>query len=107
MLFTTIVALPPFTLSLLLKDIQQIMKYFSSIFGYFLMIVFPSLIILYARKKVEKNNVEPGKINKSIFEKNYYVTILNIISLSLFGLIIYGFFTNISKKCVSEGLVDQ
>ena len=87
--------------SFILKDIQKIMKYFSSVFGFFLMILFPCVLIAYTRNKVAKHEVTPGKINRSIFDKNSNVYGVCLVGALIFGLIIYGFFHNLNKTCVA------
>ena len=66
------------------------------------MILFPCVLILYSRKKLKSKNIEAGKINKSIFDKNSFVYGICSFSVLIIGLIIYGFFHANTKKCVAE-----
>lgn len=85
-----------------MKDVQQLMKYFSSIFGFFLMILFPCVLMVYSRAKVTKHEVIPGTINRSIFDKNSYIYAVCSVGALISGLIIYGFFHNNTKDCVAK-----
>jgi magnesium-transporting ATPase (P-type) len=98
------VALPPIIVSLTLTDIQQIMKYFSSVFGFFLMIFFPCVLIIFARKRLNEIRKEPGNINKSYFQNNSFVYVIGSVGSVIAGLIIYGFFHKDSKTCVAQDI---
>ena len=98
------VALPPIIVSLTLTDIQQIMKYFSSIFGFFLMIFFPCVLIIFSRKRMNEVNLDPGNINRSIFKNNSFVYVIFSAAAVIAGLIIYGFFHKDTKTCVAQDI---
>ena len=85
-----------------MNDIQKLMKYFSTIFGFFLMILFPCVLIVTTRNKVKFHKVTPGKINRSVFEKNSFVYLVCFIGGIISALITYGFFFNDNKNCVAE-----
>ena len=53
-------------------DIQQLMKYFSSIFGFIIMIIIPTSIIHASRNKLDKLNLRPGKLNKAFLNKKWH-----------------------------------
>ncbi len=66
------------------------------------MLVIPNLLVVAFREKYKKFNLTSGNINKS-FIKNYWVLrFLDILAVSIFAMIIYGFFNNNTKTCVAE-----
>lgn len=76
------------------------MKYFSSTFGFLLMIVIPISLIYKYRMRFNSLDLKQGKLNKSFINKNYQLIILSIIGFALFSIIIVGFFNNNIKDCV-------
>lgn len=97
-----IVCLPAICIAFLFQNIQDIMKYFSSILGFMLMLVIPNVLVSAFRAKYNRFSLTGGNINKS-FIKNYWVMrILDFLAVSILVLIIYGFFHKNTKKCVAE-----
>jgi Na+/proline symporter len=100
-LINIFIAGPSIAIALTLNNIQDIMKYFSSIFGFFLMLVLPVMLIYNYRHRMNLTNLPWGKLNRS-FIKNTFIPVLAVISVSVLGLIIYGFLNKNSRKCVAE-----
>ncbi len=97
-----IVCLPALCIAFLLNNIQDIMKYFSSIFGFFLMLVIPNLLVVAYREKYKIFSLTGGKINQSFVQNRWVLRFLDLLAVSIFGMIIYGFFNNVTKTCVAE-----
>jgi hypothetical protein len=93
--------IPPIIIAITFTDIQQIMKYFSSILGFFLMIFFPCILIIYSRKNLYSKNSEPGELNKAYFTKNSFVYTIGSFGAVIAGLIVYGFLYKDTKTCVA------
>jgi hypothetical protein len=85
-----------------MSNIQQIMKYFSSILGLLLMLVVPCVLVFTYRKKYKKSQLENGKLNLSFLQGNKWLVFLGILTLCLFGLIVYGFVHNDDITCVAQ-----
>ena len=94
--------LPAICIAFLFQNIQDIMKYFSSIFGFLLMLVIPNLLVSAFRAKYKRYSLTGGKLNRS-FIKNYWVLrLLDVLAVSILVMIIYGFFHKNTKRCVAE-----
>lgn len=78
------------------------MKYFSSTFGFLLMMVIPIGLIYKFRNKINSMDLKQGSLNKSFINKNYQLVILAVIGLAIFSVIIVGFFNKNSKNCVFD-----
>ena len=76
------------------------MTYFSSTFGFLLMIVIPIALIHYFRKKINQSDLIQGNLNKSFVQKGYQLVILSIVGIGILVVIIYGFFHINHKKCI-------
>lgn len=76
------------------------MKYFSSIFGFCLMLIIPTLLIYFIRQKLSLSNITAGQLNKSIMSNKIGIFSVFIFSPVVLGMIIYGFFTKTKTGCV-------
>lgn len=85
-----------------MKDIQSLMKYFSSTFGFLLMIVIPIGLIYKYRNKINKSELKQGKLNRAFINKNYQLILLGLVGLGILTIIIIGFFHKNNKKCVYD-----
>jgi len=102
-LFNTIVALPPIAIGLTLQNIQSLMKYFSSILGFLLMLIVPVLVVNGYRNIFYKRKYRFSKLNRSFFKTKYGNIFIICMSFIIFGLIIFGFVKNTNNKtCVNE-----
>ena len=102
LIFNILLVLPSVVAAICLPDIQQLMKYFSSIFGFIIMIIIPTSIIHASRNKLDKLNLRPGKLNKAFLNKKWQLIALSCFGVLLFSMIIYGFFNSENKTCVAE-----
>ena len=101
--FNTVVALPPITIGLLLQNIQSLMKYFSSILGFLLMLIVPVLVVNKYRNLFYKRKYEFSDLNRSFLKNKYGNMFVIFMSVVIFSLIIYGFVkTTENKTCVNE-----
>ena len=101
--FNTIVALPPITIGLLLQNIQSLMKYFSSILGFLLMLIVPLIVVNRYRNIFYEKKYEFTDLNRSFLKNNYGNRFIILMSVVIFSLIIYGFVkTSGNKTCVNE-----
>ena len=96
------IAVPSILLAVYLRDIQSLMKYFSSTFGFLLIIVIPIALIYYYRIKINSTQIIQGNLNRSFVDKNYQLLILSILGVGIFLIIIYGFFNVNNKHCIFE-----
>lgn len=78
------------------------MKYFSSTFGFLLMIVIPIGLIYKFRLRIASSQLRQGKLNKSFVNKNWQLILLLFIGLAIFSTIIVGFFNKNNKDCVYD-----
>ena len=102
-LFNTVVALPPIAIGLALQNIQSLMKYFSSILGFLLMLIVPVLVVNGYRSIFYKRKYKFSKLNRSFFKTKYGNIFIICMSFIIFGLIIFGFVKNTNNKtCVNE-----
>lgn len=102
--FNTIVCAPPIILGLLLTNVQDLMKYFSSILGFLLMLPVPILVVSGYRFFYEKRQYIQGRLNISFLTGRSSIYIIAVIGTVIFSLIIYGFvLSKKSKKCIFEG----
>ena len=102
-LFNTLVALPPIAIGLMLQNIQSLMKYFSSILGFLLMLIVPVLVVNGYRNIFYKRKYKFSKLNRSFFKTKYGNIFIICMSVIIFGLIIFGFVKNTNNKtCVNE-----
>ena len=102
-LFNTVVALPPIAIGLMLQNIQSLMKYFSSILGFLLMLIVPVLVVNGYRSIFYKRKYKFSKLNRSFFKTKYGNIFIICMSFIIFGLIIFGFVKNTNNKtCVNE-----
>jgi len=102
-LFNTVVALPPIAIGLMLQNIQSLMKYFSSILGFLLMLIVPVLVVNGYRSIFYKRKYKFSKLNRSFFKGKYGNSFIICMSFIVFGLIIFGFVKNTNNKtCVNE-----
>lgn len=99
-----IICIPPISIAMALSNIQQLMKYFSSVLGFMLMMVIPNLLVYSYRKKFKERGLLYGRINKSFVQGNLSLVLLGVISLGTLVMIIYGFFFNNTKTCVNQML---
>ena len=101
--FNTVVALPPIAIGLSLQNIQSLMKYFSSILGFLLMLVVPVLVVERYRSLFNKRKYQFTDLNRSFFKNKYGNIFIIFMSVVIFGLIIFGFIKNTNNKtCVNE-----
>ena len=101
--FNSIVAIPPLTIGLLLQNIQSLMKYFSSILGFLLMLIVPVLIVNRYRQMFVKRKYKFSELNRSFLKGKYGNIFIICMSIIIFSLIIFGFIKNTNnKKCVNE-----
>jgi len=101
-LFNIALVLPSLMAAMTLPDIQQLMKYFSSVFGFIIMIVVPTMLIFGFRNKFIKSNLDKGNLNKAFLGKNWHLVCIGIFGGFLFSFIIYGFFNSQNKTCVAQ-----
>ena len=102
-LFNTIVAIPPITIGLLLQNIQSLMKYFSSILGFLLMLIVPILVVSGYRNSFYKRKYKFSNLNRSFLKNKYGSAFIICMSVIIFSLIIFGFVKNTTNKtCVYE-----
>jgi hypothetical protein len=102
-LFNTVVALPPIAIGLMLQNIQSLMKYFSSILGFLLMLIVPVLVVNGYRSIFYKRKYKFSKLNRSFLKTKYGNAFIICMSFIIFGLIIFGFVKNTNNKtCVNE-----
>jgi hypothetical protein len=103
--FNTIVAIPPITIGLLLQNIQSLMKYFSSILGFMLMLIVPVLVVNGYRQLFYKRKYKFSNLNRSFFKGKFGNIFIICMSVIIFGLIIFGFIKNTNNKsCVNEDI---
>ena len=102
MLISFLIALPSVTLAIFMRNIQSLMKYFSSTFGFLLMLVIPIGLIYKYRLRIKSSDLTKGKLNKSFVDKNYQLLILSILGVAIFTFIVIGFFNSNSKNCVYD-----
>ena len=101
--FNTLVALPPIAIGLSLQNIQSLMKYFSSILGFLLMLIVPLLVVNKYRSLFYKRKYEFKDLNRSFLKSKYGNIFIIFMSIVIFSLIIFGFVTNTNNKtCVNE-----
>jgi hypothetical protein len=93
-IISLVVCLPAVAIATTLSDIQSLMKYFSSIFGFMLMFLIPCLLIYKYRNKLFFSHIEEGKFNKAIIKSKLGLAGFALIGFIIFGLIIFGFFKN-------------
>ena len=102
-LFNTIVAIPPITIGLLLQNIQSLMKYFSSILGFLLMLIVPILVVSQYRQIFYQRKYRFSNLNRSFLKSKYGNIFIICMSFIIFILIIYGFIKNTNNKnCINE-----
>lgn len=97
-----IVMIPCFVISIAFTDLQDVMKYFSSVSGFLLIIVIPVCLVIKFRNKFRESGVQPGKLNRSIFNKLWQFVVIFVVSAGIASLIVYGMFNGTSKSCVYE-----
>ena len=101
--FNTIVAIPPITIGLLLQNIQSLMKYFSSILGFMLMLIVPVLVVNGYRQMFYRRKYRFSNLNRSFLKNKYGNIFIICMSIIIFSLIIYGFVKNTNNKtCVND-----
>jgi Na+/proline symporter len=88
------VCLPAVAIATFLTDIQTLMKYFSSIFGFMLMFVIPCSLIYAYRSKFSTSHIDDGKLNKAILRNGLGLLVFAFIGIVTLGLIVYGFLMN-------------
>ena len=101
-IFNVCLVLPSYAAAILLPDIQQLMKYFSSIFGFIIMIIIPTILINGFRNKLAKSNLIIGDLNKSFLRSKWQLYAIAIFGVGLFSMIIYGFINSNNKTCVAQ-----
>ena len=102
-IFNTIVAIPPIAIGLLLQNIQSLMKYFSSILGFLLMLIVPMIVVNGYRAIFVKRKYKFSTLNRSFLKNHYGNYFIICMSAIIFGLIIFGFYKNTNNKtCVNE-----
>ena len=101
--FNTIIAIPPLTIGLLLQNIQSLMKYFSSILGFLLMLIVPILVVSKYRLLFKERGYYLSKLNRSFLKSKFEYPFIIIMSFIIFGFIIFGFIKNTNNKtCINE-----
>lgn len=100
LLFSTISILPSLALSLLLTNIQSLMKYFTSILGFMLMLIVPVLLIFNYRQKLKLSMIVPGNMNKS-YLNNYGLYGFIVLSVGILVTIVINLLTRNDKDCVA------
>jgi hypothetical protein len=60
--FTILTVGPPFTVAFLTRDVQIVTKYIGGYFGFMLMFLVPSLLVLYGRRKLTATNCAPPRL---------------------------------------------
>lgn len=94
--------LPSLLAAILLEDIQELMKYFSSIFGFFILLVVPTVLVYGFRKKFQKMKMSPGKLNRSFLQHNESLVVIGGLGIAILSLIIYSFLYSDNKTCVAK-----
>ena len=104
-LFNIFVAIPPIIIGLTLKNIQSLMKYFSSILGFLIMLIVPVIVVGRYRWFFNKRDYTFGNLNQAFIKGFWGYIIISILALGIFSMIIYGFIKNIpAKTCVNENV---
>ena len=104
-LFNLFVAIPPIIIGLTLKNIQSLMKYFSSILGFLIMLIVPAIVIGRYRWFFKKRKYDYGNLNQAFIKGTCGYVIIVILALGILSMIIYGFIKNIpAKTCVNENV---
>lgn len=93
---------PPILLALLMRDVQQIFKYFNSFLGFFLLIAIPMYLMWKLREKLRESNLLQGKINKSSLRANMWVYLASLLSVALLIVIFFGVLNKDTRTCVAE-----
>ena len=101
LLFSTISILPSLAVSLLMTNIQSLMKYFTSILGFMLMLIVPVLLIFNYRQKLKLSNIVPGKMNKS-YLNNYGLYGFIVLSIGILVTIVMNLLKKNDKNCVAD-----
>jgi hypothetical protein len=101
-IFNVCLVSPSILGSMTLGDVQQLMKYFSSVFGFIIMIIIPTLLIYSTRKRLIRLNLSSGNLNKSFLNKTWHLYALGILGVSIFSMIVYGFVNTNNKTCVAQ-----
>lgn len=101
-IFNVCLVSPSIFASMTLGDVQQLMKYFSSVFGFIIMIIIPTLLIYSTRKKLLKFNLSSGNLNRSFLNKTWHLYALATLGVAIFSMIIYGFVNTNNKTCVAQ-----
>ena len=85
-----------------MTNIQDIMKYFTSIFGFFLLIIVPLVLVYKYRQRLAISDVTPGILNKSWMNNNYSLLALGVFSVAMLVVIIINLLTKNTKICVAD-----
>ena len=102
-IFNFFVAIPPIIIGLTLKNIQSLMKYFSSILGFLIMLIVPVVVVSRYRWYFNKRNYILGKLNQAFIKGVCGYVLVVILAVGIFSMIIFGFIKNIpAKTCVNE-----
>ena len=94
--------MPSVMAAIFLPDIQQLMKYFSSVFGFIIMIIIPSILVYAYRMKFAKTNLTKGKLNRAFLTRNWQLVTIGAFGVCLFSMIVYGFIKGNNKTCVAQ-----
>ena len=101
--FNLLVAIPPITVGVFIKNIQTLMKYFSSVLGFLLMLIVPVIVVNGFRKHFAKRKFKKGKLNQSFMQGIGGNIFIGIMSVVIFSLVIFGFINSVqTKDCVNQ-----
>lgn len=102
--FNLVIAIPPIVIGLLLENVQDLMKYFSSILGFMLMVPVPIIVVSGYRFLFQRRNFQNGLLNMSFLKGTMSsIIIISVTGVIVFGLIIYGLILNKkNSKCIFD-----
>jgi len=63
LLLTILTVGPPFIVAFLTRDVQIVMKYIGGYFGFMLMLLVPSLLVLFGRRKLAATKCAPPRLS--------------------------------------------
>ena len=78
------------------------MKYFTSILGFCLMLIIPSLLLLKFREKAHKLDISKGNINVCYMKSNNGIYLFLVFSIGVLVIIVINLIHNNNKTCVYD-----
>jgi len=92
LLFTILTVGPPFFVAFFTRDVQIVMKYIGGYFGFMLMFLVPSLLVLYGRRQLSASDLAPPHLTSPFRAASFvyftlavflFAIVFNSVSLSL------------------------